>query len=85
MTARIPRDTKFAVLRAVQTHLESSRDGPTVEELREYVGLDSRSTVQFHINDLVEDGYLDHIPGKRRSLRSTKKGDLLVDIVQGVR
>lgn len=85
MTVRIPRDTKYEVLRAVQVHLESSRDGPTVEELRQAVGLNSRSSVQFHLNDLLEDGYLDHIPGKRRSLRSTKKGDLLVEIVKDIK
>ncbi len=80
---KIPRDTKFEVLCAVRDHLSDSRDGPTVEELREAVGLGSRSTVQFHINDLVADGYLAQIPGKRRSLRSTKKGDLLVRIIGG--
>lgn len=83
MTSKIPRDTKLEVLCAVQDHRASSRDGPTVEEIRQVVGLDSRSTVQFHINDLVSDGYLDQIPGKRRTLRSTKKGDLLVEIVRG--
>ena len=82
---KIPRDgdTKFEVLQAIREHRTHSREGPTVEELREVVGLGSRSTVQFHINDLVADGYLEQIPGKRRSLRSTPRGDLLVRIIAG--
>ncbi len=76
-------DRKFEVLFAVQEYRSTSREGPTVEELRQAVGLASRSTVQFHINDLVGDGFLSQIPGKRRSLRSTKKGDLLVQIIRG--
>ena len=79
----IPRDTKLAVLVSIRDHLSSSRKGPTVEEIRDYVGLSSRSTVQFHINDLVEDGYLSQIPGKRRTLRVTKKGELLLQIMEG--
>ena len=82
--AKIPRDgdTKYLVLTAVQDHWETSRFGPTVEELREVVGLQSRSTVQFHLNDLLLDGFLSHAPGKRRTLRLTKKGDMLLKILE---
>ena len=80
MTA-IPRDTKFEVLEAISRHWDSNRFGPTVEELRATVGLNSRSTVQFHINDLVEDGYLSQVPGKRRTLKVTKKGNMLIQIL----
>jgi SOS-response transcriptional repressor LexA len=79
----VPRsgDTKFKVLFSVQSFRAQSRLGPTVEEIRADVGLSSRSSVQFHINDLVSDGYLAQIPGKRRTLRTTSKGDLLVKII----
>lgn len=77
----VPRDTKFHVLTAVQDHWGSNRFGPTVQEIRDKVGLASRSTVQFHINDLVGDGYLSHKEGKRRTLKVTKKGDQLIRIL----
>lgn len=83
MTALIPRDRKFDVLCAVYDHCQEARYGPTVEELRGSVGLNSRSTVQFHLNHLLSDGYLSHIPGKRRSLRPTKKGEALIKIIRG--
>ena len=80
---KVPRDgdTKFQILYAIQNHWSGARYGPTVEELRETVGLASRSTVQFHVNDLLDDGYLSNAPGKRRTLRPTKKGDLLLEIL----
>jgi SOS-response transcriptional repressor LexA len=80
---QVPRegDTKFKVLVAIQDHWGDARFGPTVEELRETVGVLSRSTVQFHINDLLSDGYLSHAEGKRRTLRVTRKGDMLLEIL----
>lgn len=77
----IPRDTKFHVLVAVQSHWSNNRFGPTVQELKEEVGLSSRSTVQFHINDLVGDGYLSQRKGKRRTLKVTNKGEKLIEIL----
>jgi repressor LexA len=77
----IPRDTKFNILTAVQSHWTDNRFGPTVQELKDEVGLASRSTVQFHINDLLDDGYLTHRKGKRRTLKVTKKGDQLIRIL----
>ncbi len=82
---QVPRqgDTKFKVLMAVSDHWSEARFGPTVEELRETVGLSSRSTVQFHVNDLLADEYLSHATGKRRTLRLTRKGNMLVQILLG--
>jgi len=81
----VPRegDTKFKVLEAVNNHWQEARFGPTVEEIRDSVGLSSRSTVQFHINDLLEDDFLSHAKGKRRTLRVTKKGEMLLQILKG--
>lgn len=79
----IPRegDTKLEVLLAIRDYRTHSRYGPTVAELRDEVGLSSRSTVQFHINHLVDDGYLSQVSGKRRTLRVTDKGHLLIQIL----
>jgi SOS-response transcriptional repressor LexA len=72
------------VLLAISDHWGEARFGPTVEELRVSVGVSSRSTIQFHVNDLLADGYLSHAPGKRRTLRLTKKGDMLLQILMEV-
>lgn len=77
----VPRDTKFHVLLAVKEHWSRNRFGPTVQELTDAVEVKSRSTVQFHINDLVADGYLTQVRGKRRTLRVSKKGDKLIQIL----
>lgn len=83
-TSRIPRvgDTKFEVLAAVIDHWKDQTFGPTVEEIRETVGLTVRSSVQWHINDLLADGYLQHIPRKHRTLQPTVRGRKLVEILR---
>lgn len=80
----IPRvgDTKFDVLAAVVDHWETASFGPSVEELRETVGLATRSSVQFHINDLIRDGFLHRVPRKHRALRATPRGEKLVSILR---
>lgn len=84
MPIGVPRagDTKFEVLAAVDDHWKNARFGPTVAELRDAVGLSARSSIQFHINDLIEDGYLAHVPGKRRTLKTTSKGGRLVSVIR---
>lgn len=86
MPVGVPRagDTKFEVLSAVSDHWKGARFGPTVEEIRDAVGLSARSSIQFHINDLVEDQYLAHVPGKRRSLKTTAKGERLIDVFREI-
>jgi hypothetical protein len=86
----IPRygDTKFEVLAAIVDWWEGVDDkashafGPTVEEVRVEVGLSVRSSVQWHINDLLAAGFLTHIPKKHRSLRPTNTGKRLVLVLR---
>jgi SOS-response transcriptional repressor LexA len=84
MPTGVPRagDTKFEVLAAVVDHWGGARYGPTVGELTTTVGLNARSTVQFHINDLLVDGYIVHVPGKPRTISATRKGKKLVKVVR---
>jgi len=84
MPVGVPRagDTKFEVLSAVSDHWKSSRKGPTVAEIRDTVGLNARSSIQFHINDLIEDQYLVNVPGVRRSLKTTPRGEKLVKVMR---
>jgi SOS-response transcriptional repressor LexA len=81
---RVPRygETKYEILAALVTHWEKNAFGPTVEELREAVGLTVRSSVQWHINDLLRDKYVTRVPKKHRTLRPTRKGTKLVEIMK---
>lgn len=84
-TVRIPRygERKFEVLAAVVDHWAvNSQHGPTVEELRERVGLSRRSSVQWHINSLMDDGFLQNLPRKHRTLRPTNRGRKLVHMLR---
>lgn len=84
MPVGVPRagDTKFEVLAAVSDHWGDARFGPTVAELRDAIGLSARSSIQFHINDLIKDGYLSNVPGKRRTLKPTARGEKLVSVMR---
>ena len=77
-----PSDTKFQVLEAVVEHYKKANFGPTVDELKDTVGLSTRSSVQFHINDLVEQGFLNHLPGRARTLHATETGKQLVELMR---
>lgn len=77
-------DTRFAVLEAVVEWWETARFGPTVEEVRVEVGLGVRSSVQHHINNLLEDGLVENIPRKHRTLRPTDKGVRMVELMKSI-
>lgn len=83
-TTKLPRigETKFEVLAAVVDHRMRHSFGPTVEELREKVGLSTRSSVQWHINHLMQDGLVENIPRKHRTLKATVRGQKLVEILR---
>ncbi len=77
-----PSSTKFKVLAAVIDHYEVKAYGPTVDELADEVGLNGRSTVQFHINDLRDQHLLTNLPNRPRTLRATEKGEKLVELMR---
>jgi DNA-binding MarR family transcriptional regulator len=77
-------ETQFKVLTAVYDHWSTYRFGPTVADLRDRVGLTGRSSVQWHIDSLVEQGFLLRTPKKHRSLRLTSKGKQLVELMRDV-
>lgn len=77
-----PSDTKFKILETVVDHYKKASYGPTVDEVREKVGLGTRSSVQFHINDLVEQGFLNNLPGRARTLHATETGKQLVELMR---
>lgn len=83
---RIPanKDTKFEVLAYIVDHCATAAFGPSMEEIREEVGLTVRSSVQWHINDLLEEDLVTHIPRKHRTLRPTVRGIRLVELMREI-
>lgn len=75
-----PGDTSYKILEAVSDKWRGANYGPTVEELRREVGLSSRSGVQFHVSNLLDAGWLDNIPNRRRTLKLTDKGRRLLRV-----
>jgi len=79
----IPREMRLSVLTAIVDHWKGARYGPTVEEIRQAVGLNHRSSVQWHITNLIQEGYLERVPRKHRSVHATKRGEALVELLNG--
>lgn len=74
--------TTFAVLEAIYNHFQSSRIGPTLDEISAHTDLSSAAAVHFHIKKLEEEQLVQRIPGKHRSLRITRKGAKLVELMK---
>lgn len=75
-------DTRLEILAFVVAHLENNRFGPTRAEIAEGVGLKVRSSVQYHVESLVEDGYLERSVYRHRMLKPTQRG---IDVVNTLR
>lgn len=60
-----------AILEFILNSIEYDQHCPTVREICEEVGLSSTSTVQSHLNKLIELGYLERIDNKSRALKIT--------------
>lgn len=69
-----PNDTRLRILEYVVTHLENNRFGPTRAEIAEGVGLGVRSSVQYHVDSLEADGYLERSTYRHRMLKPTQRG-----------
>lgn len=67
-------DTRLRVLEYLIIHMESNRSAPTREEIAAAIGLGPRSSVQYHIDTLVDDGYLERSTYRHRMIRPTKAG-----------
>lgn len=80
---RLPNgETKFSVLAAIVDHCSKARYGPTLAELADASGLTVRSSVQFHVDDLLENGMISRTPRKHRSIRPTPKGEKVVAMMR---
>ena len=75
-------DTRLRVLEFLITHMETNRSAPTREEIAAAIGLGPRSSIQYHIDTLVEDGYVERSTYRHRMIRPTQAG---IDAVKKVR
>lgn len=57
------------VLNAIITYYEKEGFLPSYEELRDLTGLKSVSTVHYHMNHLIEQGFLSKLSGKSRAYK----------------
>lgn len=67
-------DTRLRVLEFLVSYMESHRYSPTRDEIAKAVGLGPRSSIQYHIDTLVEDGYVERITYRHRMIRPTEAG-----------
>lgn len=74
--------TKFNILAEIIDYRLTHAYGPTVRELADAVGVDSRSTAQYHIKDLVDQGYLTKLNYNSRTLNPTEKGEKFVALMR---
>lgn len=73
MTGKIT-DTRLRVLEYIVTYLEGHRYAPTRDEIGTALGLQHRSSVQYHIDSLVDGGYLERNRQRHRMLKPTEAG-----------
>ena len=63
------RSQRERVFQYVVSHLDENCYPPTYDEIREAVGLSSRSHVDYYLKSLEADGYIQRIPRTPRGLR----------------
>jgi SOS-response transcriptional repressor LexA len=58
--------------------METNRSAPTRDEIAKAVGLGPRSSIQYHIDTLVQDGYVERSTYRHRMIRPTQAG---IDVI----
>lgn len=67
----LPADpVRDAIVDYVSAFTATHGYSPSTREIGEWVGLRSTSTVQAHVDRLVDEGRLTHVPGVPRTLRA---------------
>ncbi len=74
-------DTRLRVLEYLIVHMETNRSAPTRDEIAKAVGLGPRSSIQYHIDTLVQDGYVERSTYRHRMIRPTQAG---IDVIKQV-
>lgn len=66
------KDTRLRILEYIVTYMEGHRYSPTRDEIAKHIGLSVRSSVQYHIDSLVADGYLERPTYRHRMIKPTE-------------
>jgi SOS-response transcriptional repressor LexA len=61
-------DRQVAIIRFVESYVQQYRHPPSIRDISRGVGISSTSNVTYHINRLIENGYLHKQPGTSRTL-----------------
>ena len=72
-------ETRLRVLEYLIVHMETNRSAPTRDEIAKAVGLGPRSSIQYHIDTLVQDGYVERSTYRHRMIRPTQAG---IDVIR---
>lgn len=67
-------ETRLRVLEFLVDYMERSRTSPTRDDIAKGVGLSHRASVQYHIDTLVEGGYVERATYRHRMIRPTEAG-----------
>lgn len=65
----VTQERRDAIMRFVAAYRAEHDQGPSLEEIRQHIGLRSLGNVARHVAAMVEEGRLLKVPGKNRSLR----------------
>lgn len=52
----------------IKSYLKKNKLSPSYEEIRKAVGLASKNSIYYLVNQLVDRGYIDKLEGKYRSI-----------------
>src|SRR5258708_29623057 len=69
----MPKKTQEKVLHYIQSHLREHQIPPTLRDIQEHFGFSAIGTVQYHLKNLSEAGYLDIRPRLSRGITLTSK------------
>ncbi len=72
----MPKDdhsTRYAVFRYIETYFARNGRAPTYREITANVPLSSVDNAHYHVDNLVQEGYLKRIPNQPRNIRLTAK------------
>lgn len=61
-------ERQAAIIRFVQKYMQEHNHAPSIREIGEGVGISSTSNVVYHINRLIDHGYMYKQPGTSRTL-----------------
>src|SRR5688500_1212387 len=61
-------DRQVAIIRFVEGYVQQHKHPPSIRDISRGVGISSTSNVTYHINRLIEQGYLSKQPGTSRTL-----------------